>query len=77
MDAGRGERRLEFATLKRRLLKRLEFHDIRYDPSSVREEEFSYIPLGGALPEASQRVVPFGGAANTVHPATGYQVLRS
>jgi len=73
---GRGERRLEFETLKQRLIKRLEFHDIKYDPSSVREEEYCYIPMGGSLPEPSQRIVPFGGAANTVHPATGYQVCR-
>ena len=32
--------------------------------------------MGGALPEPSQRIVSFGGAANTVHPATGYQVCR-
>ena len=37
---GRGDRRLEFATLKRRLLRRLEFLGISYDPASVREEEF-------------------------------------
>ena len=32
--------------------------------------------MGGALPDASQRVVPFGGAANTVPPSTGYQLCR-
>ena len=42
----------------------------------MREEEYCYIPMGGSLPEPSQRVVPFGGAANTVHPATGYQLCR-
>jgi hypothetical protein len=62
--------------LKRRLLKRLEFHGIEYAPESVREEEFCYIPMGGALPDSEQRIVPFGGAANTVHPATGYQLCR-
>jgi|TARA_B110000196_G_C20648409_1_gene431835 lycopene beta-cyclase len=33
---GRGERRLEFPLLKRRLLARLAFHGIEYDPESVR-----------------------------------------
>jgi len=32
--------------------------------------------MGGALPDPSQRVVAVGGAANTVHPATGYQMCR-
>ena len=73
---GRGERRLEFDTLKQRLIKRLEFHQIKYNPASVREEEYCYFPMGGCLPEPSQRIVPFGGAANTVHPATGYQLCR-
>ena len=73
---GRDERRLEFPLLKRRLLKRLEFHGIEFEPESVREEEYCYIPMGGALPDPEQRIVPFGGAANTVHPATGYQLCR-
>lgn len=73
---GRDERRLEFPLLKRRLERRLQHHGIAYDPASLREEEYCYIPMGGSLPEPSQRVVPFGGAANTVHPATGYQLCR-
>ena len=73
---GRDERRLEFPLLKRRLLARLAFHGVEYDPESVREEEYCYIPMGGALPDPEQRIVPFGGAANTVHPATGYQLCR-
>jgi len=73
---GRGERRLEFETLKRRLHKRLAYHGIDYDEASVREEEYCYIPMGGALPDPTQRLIPFGGAANTVHPATGYQLCR-
>ena len=40
------------------------------------EEEFCYIPMGGNLPDLSQRVLAVGGAANTVHPATGYQLCR-
>jgi len=73
---GRDERRLEFGTLKRRLHKRLAFHGIAFDEASVREEEYCYIPMGGALPLPSQRIIPVGGAANTVHPATGYQLCR-
>lgn len=73
---GRGERRLEFETLKQRLIKRLAFHGITYGEASVREEEYCYIPMGGQLPDRTQRVVPIGGAANTVHPATGYQLCR-
>jgi len=73
---GRDDRRLEFATLKRRLYQRLAFHGIAFDQSSVREEEYCYIPMGGALPLPSQRIIPVGGAANTVHPATGYQLCR-
>ena len=44
--------------------------------STVEEEEFCYIPMGGALPDLTQRVVAFGGAAATVHPSTGYQLCR-
>ena len=73
---GRGARRLEFPLLKRRLERRLQHHGVAYDAASVREEEYCYIPMGGNLPEPTQRLVPFGGAANTVHPATGYQLCR-
>jgi lycopene beta-cyclase len=73
---GRGERRLEFATLKKRLERRLAFHGIKYDPTKILDEEYCYIPMGGTLPTPTQRVVPFGGAANTVHPATGFQLCR-
>ncbi len=44
---------------------------------SVEEEEFCYIPMGGALPVRSQRVVAFGGAMGLVHPSTGYQICRA
>lgn len=37
----------------------------------VEEEEYCYIPMGGELPDLTQRIVGFGGAANMVHPATG------
>ena len=44
------------------------------------EIERCYIPMGGPEPVGPQRVVPVGGAAAAVHPATGYMianVLRS
>ena len=37
----------------------------------VEEEEYCYIPMGGELPDLTQRIIGFGGAANMVHPATG------
>ncbi|KXZ48182.1 hypothetical protein GPECTOR_30g278 [Gonium pectorale] len=43
----------------------------------IHEEEWSYIPVGGPLPLASQSVTAFGAAANLVHPATGFSVSRS
>lgn len=38
-------------------------------------QEWSYIPVGGALPVTTQPHLAFGAAANMVHPATGQ--LRS
>lgn len=43
---------------------------------AVLEEELCYIPMGGALPSAYQRVLAIGGAAGTVHAATGYMLCR-
>lgn len=43
----------------------------------VHEEEWSYIPVGGPLPLGSQPVTAFGAAANLIHPATGYSIVRS
>ncbi|MQL90548.1 hypothetical protein Taro_023141 [Colocasia esculenta] len=40
-------------------------------------EEWSYIPVGGSLPNTEQRNLAFGAAASMVHPATGYSVVRS
>mmetsp|Transcript_97540 Transcript_97540/g.134155 ORF Transcript_97540/g.134155 Transcript_97540/m.134155 type:complete len:427 (-) Transcript_97540:333-1613(-) len=73
---GRNERRLSFAELKRRCLRRLEHLGIEIVDGSIAEEEYCYIPMGGALPDPTQRVIPVGGAANTVHPSTGYQLCR-
>lgn len=40
-------------------------------------QEWSYIPVGGSLPNTEQRNLAFGAAASMVHPATGYSVVRS
>lgn len=66
---------LPFAVLKRRLERRCEALGLRI--KQVHEEEWSYIPTGGALPEADQPLTAFGAAANLVHPATGYSIARS
>ena len=73
---GRDERRLEFAELKRRCELRLKHLGITVRPGTIEEEEYCYIPMGGNLPDLTQRVVAVGGAAATVHPATGYQLCR-
>jgi len=71
---GKGKRRLTFEECKRRALLRLEHHGIKV--SNVEEEEYCYIPMGGELPDRTQRVIGFGGAANMVHPSTGYHACR-
>ena len=43
----------------------------------VEDEEWSYIPVGGPLPSTRQPITAFGAAANFVHPATGYSIVRS
>lgn len=66
---------MEFDKLKHRLYKRLDHYGIRV--ARVLDEENCLIPMGGALPDASQRVVAYGGAAAFVHPATGYMIARA
>ncbi|GIL85682.1 hypothetical protein Vretimale_13250 [Volvox reticuliferus] len=66
---------LPFAVLKRRLTRRLKAMGISV--TKIHEEEWSYIPVGGPLPLASQSVTAFGAAANLIHPATGFSVSRS
>lgn len=44
--------------------------------TKVYEEEFCYIPMGGALPAKDQRVIGLGGASAMVHPSTGYHLCR-
>jgi lycopene epsilon-cyclase len=66
---------LPFSVLKRRLYRRCEALGIQIH--KVYEEEWSYIPTGGPLPLRSQPITAFGAAANLVHPATGYSIVRS
>ncbi|CAD7696972.1 unnamed protein product [Ostreobium quekettii] len=66
---------LPFATLKRRLERRLAAQGIRV--KRVLDEEWSYIPTGGPLPAQGQAITAFGAAANLIHPATGYSITRS
>jgi len=59
---------------KERCFTRLKYHGI--EVTDVLEEEFCYIPMGGALPSRDQRVVGIGGASVMVHPSTGYHLCR-
>lgn len=65
---------LSFQECKDRTMQRLEHHGIRI--TKLVEEEFCYIPMGGALPAKDQRIIALGGAAVMVHPATGYHLCR-
>jgi len=71
---GMGKRRLSFEECKKRCYKRLEYHGVKVH--GVEEEEYCYIPMGGELPDLTQRIIGFGGAANMVHPSTGYHACR-
>nr|KJB54410.1 hypothetical protein B456_009G032900 [Gossypium raimondii] len=66
---------MPFDLLKKKLMSRLESMGIRI--LKVYEEEWSYIPVGGSLPNTEQKNLAFGAAASMVHPATGYSVVRS
>jgi lycopene beta-cyclase len=65
---------LSFQECKDRTVQRLAYHGIRV--SKMEEEEFCYIPMGGALPAKDQRIVALGGAAVMAHPSTGYHLCR-
>lgn len=65
---------VSFQECRDRCFQRLEYHGIKV--TKVHEEEYCYIPMGGALPAKDQRVLALGGAAATVHPATGYHLCR-
>ncbi|KMZ59007.1 lycopene epsilon cyclase [Zostera marina] len=66
---------MPFHILKKKLMLRLKAMGIRI--KKVYEEEWSYIPVGGSLPNTEQKNLAFGAAASMVHPATGYSVVRS
>ncbi|WRX35286.1 hypothetical protein QQP08_027773 [Theobroma cacao] len=66
---------MPFDLLKKKLMSRLETMGITI--LKVYEEEWSYIPVGGSLPNTEQKNLAFGAAASMVHPATGYSVVRS
>ena len=65
---------MSFQECKDRCFKRLEHLGIK--ATKIEEEEFCYIPMGGALPQRDQRIFGFGGAAAMVHPSTGYHLCR-
>lgn len=52
---GKGDRRLSFEECKQRTYERLAFHNITV--LGVEEEEYCYIPMGGELPDLTQRVI--------------------
>ncbi|XP_010536870.1 PREDICTED: lycopene epsilon cyclase, chloroplastic [Tarenaya hassleriana] len=66
---------MPFDLLKQKLMIRLETMGVRI--LKIYEEEWSYIPVGGSLPNTEQKNLAFGAAASMVHPATGYSVVRS
>ncbi|KAK1313247.1 hypothetical protein QJS10_CPA06g01021 [Acorus calamus] len=66
---------MPFDLLKKKLMSRLEAMGIKI--LKIYEEEWSYIPVGGSLPNTEQKNLAFGAAASMVHPATGYSVVRS
>nr|AOH73308.1 lycopene epsilon-cyclase [Elaeagnus umbellata] len=66
---------MPFDLLKKKLLSRLKTMGIQI--LKTYEEEWSYIPVGGSLPNTEQKNLAFGAAASMVHPATGYSVVRS
>mmetsp|Transcript_8677 Transcript_8677/g.12785 ORF Transcript_8677/g.12785 Transcript_8677/m.12785 type:complete len:628 (+) Transcript_8677:139-2022(+) len=66
---------VSFQECKDRCFTRLEHLGIKV--TSIEEEEFCYIPMGGPLPAKDQRIVGFGGAAAMVHPSTGYHLCRA
>ncbi|KAK4746993.1 hypothetical protein SAY87_026030 [Trapa incisa] len=65
---------MPFDLLKKKLLLRLQTMKIRI--TKVYEEEWSYIPVGGSLPNTEQKNLAFGAAASMVHPATGYKGVK-
>ena len=63
------------ALLEARLRARCEA--MGWQGAAILDVERCRIPMGGGIPPQPAEVVPFGGAAGFVHPATGYQVARA
>jgi lycopene cyclase-like protein len=61
-----------YATLQERLQRRLAHRGVRVE--QVEHEEFCLFPMNLPLPDLTQPVLGFGGAASMVHPASGYMV---
>ena len=61
-----------YDVLKQRLQQRLDHRGVEI--TEVIHEEFCLFPMNLPLPDRSQPVLAFGGAASMVHPASGYMV---
>ena len=61
-----------YDVLKQRLQQRLDLRDVEI--TEVIHEEFCLFPMNLPLPDRSQPLLAFGGAASMVHPASGYMV---
>jgi lycopene cyclase-like protein len=61
-----------YTVLKQRLYQRLAFRGI--EVKEIHHVEHCLFPMNLPLPDLTQPVIGFGGAASMVHPATGYMV---
>lgn len=61
-----------YDVLKQRLKQRLDLRGVEI--TEVIHEEFCLFPMNLPLPDRSQPLLAFGGAASMVHPASGYMV---
>jgi len=61
-----------YDVLKQRLQQRLDQRGVQI--TEVIHEEFCLFPMNLPLPDRSQSVLAFGGAASMVHPASGFMV---
>jgi len=61
-----------FERLEKRLQQRLEAQGVQV--TAVHEVERCLFPMTSPLPDLSQPILGFGGAASMVHPASGYMV---
>ncbi|MGD1854317.1 MAG: lycopene beta cyclase [Leptolyngbyaceae cyanobacterium] len=63
---------MSYDALKQRLQQRLDADGV--EVQDIHHTEHCLFPMNQPLPDISQRVLGFGGAASMVHPATGYMV---